>query len=648
MHASRLILLTSCLLILAPLTAWAQPERPNGMTEAEYQRKKEELKQVVKRLETEYARYEPDATGFEGVWEVTGSRTYQRRATSDVKVEEYAGELWITREAAEFELEGKLRLLGRSSGKWEGVGAVENGVLRSDYEATIAGKGGARYKLKPDGTLEITWDSVPRSGPTKPEARGQATAKRVFDVSRAELENKLFLANKELQYLRYPRPEPTSYSSRSKKFSMRFTPTVEHDPEGVEQIVIDLIEKSTKTIDMAVFEFSLINVARALVRAKQRGVKIRMVYDDREDEQPAVKLIKANGIEAHSDERTALMHNKFMVIDKGEPKGDLVWTGSTNLAAGGIYIADNHMLQFTSAKLAEIYTTEFEEMFVDKSFGPTSPSNTSREFVEVDRYTKVQVLFAPEDGAMDRLVEVVRTAKKSIKIVAFAFTSAKLFEAIVERMKDGVTVEGVFESRHAGWKNIMIGPLHAAGAKVRFDRNPNALHHKVIVVDDKILCTGSFNFTDSADRENDENFLVLESRPAARAFAREVESLMSVADPDDPRIADDDDDGKPGVTARITVTPELSGEIYLARREIFAYEVDLQDDGSLTGYVDDESEQLVIGASDPAFETNAQWEQYPDRSKSPIILLPVDRDWDCERLAAERDDIFPPTPEVDW
>lgn len=119
-------------------------------------------------------------------------------------------------------------------------------------------------------------------------------------------------------------------------------------------------------------------------------------------------------------------------------------------------------------------------------------------------------------------------------------------------------------------------------------------------------------------------------------------------DPDDPRIADDDGDGKPGVTARITVTPELTGEIYLARREIFAYEVDLQPDGSLTGTVDDHSEQLVIGASDEAFETNAQWEQYPDPAKSPIILLPVDRDWDCERLAAERDAIFPPTPEVDW
>jgi len=119
-------------------------------------------------------------------------------------------------------------------------------------------------------------------------------------------------------------------------------------------------------------------------------------------------------------------------------------------------------------------------------------------------------------------------------------------------------------------------------------------------------------------------------------------------DPDDPRIADDDDDGKPGVTATITVTPELSGEIYLARREIFAYDAEVQPDGSLVGTVDDDSEQLVIGASDPAFETGGQWVQHPDPTKSPIILLPVERSWDCERLRAGRDDLFPPTPEVDW
>jgi hypothetical protein len=120
-------------------------------------------------------------------------------------------------------------------------------------------------------------------------------------------------------------------------------------------------------------------------------------------------------------------------------------------------------------------------------------------------------------------------------------------------------------------------------------------------------------------------------------------------DPNDPRIVDDDGDGKPGLTVTIEVTPELIGELYIARREIFAFEALLTEPDLLTGQVTDDSEQLVIGASDPVFASSpANWGQYPDLSKSPVILRRVDADWDCERLAAERDDLFPPTPDVDW
>jgi hypothetical protein len=120
-------------------------------------------------------------------------------------------------------------------------------------------------------------------------------------------------------------------------------------------------------------------------------------------------------------------------------------------------------------------------------------------------------------------------------------------------------------------------------------------------------------------------------------------------DPNDPRIVDDDGDGKPGLTVTIEVTPEFIGELYIARREIFAFEAFLTEPDLLTGQVTDDSEQLVIGASDPVFASSpANWGQYPDLSKSPIILRHVDADWDCERLAAERDDLFPPTPDVDW
>ena len=119
-------------------------------------------------------------------------------------------------------------------------------------------------------------------------------------------------------------------------------------------------------------------------------------------------------------------------------------------------------------------------------------------------------------------------------------------------------------------------------------------------------------------------------------------------DPADPRIVDDDGDGEPGVTVSIRVSDDLSGELYIARREIFAYEAFLREPDVLTGVVTDDSEQLVIGASDPIFVTEADWVQHPDLTKSPIVLRRVDDDWDCERLTAERDRLFPPTPEVDW
>jgi hypothetical protein len=119
-------------------------------------------------------------------------------------------------------------------------------------------------------------------------------------------------------------------------------------------------------------------------------------------------------------------------------------------------------------------------------------------------------------------------------------------------------------------------------------------------------------------------------------------------DPDDPRIVDSDGDGFPGVTAHIRITDDIEGDLYIARREIFEYDVTQESPDRLVGTITDSSEQLVLGASNEIFITPAQWEQVPDPSRNPVIWQRVDADWDCARLAAERDEIFPPDPVVDW
>jgi hypothetical protein len=103
------------------------------------------------------------------------------------------------------------------------------------------------------------------------------------------------------------------------------------------------------------------------------------------------------------------------------------------------------------------------------------------------------------------------------------------------------------------------------------------------------------------------------------------------------------------VTATISAAGgAVTGELYLARREIFAYDLAEQVDGTLTGVVRDDSEQLVVGASNEVFRTPAQWDQHPDPARSPIVLIPVGRDWDCDRLMAERPTLLPSVPTIDW
>ena len=116
-------------------------------------------------------------------------------------------------------------------------------------------------------------------------------------------------------------------------------------------------------------------------------------------------------------------------------------------------------------------------------------------------------------------------------------------------------------------------------------------------------------------------------------------------DRNDPLISDDDNDGKPGVTVSVKLFGLIDGEIYIARREIFANEMTLYSDGSLRGNVIDDSEQLVIGASLAILDTPNNPPQRRDPGLNPILLIPVADEIDtCEELMESRDSLFPPEP----
>jgi hypothetical protein len=117
-------------------------------------------------------------------------------------------------------------------------------------------------------------------------------------------------------------------------------------------------------------------------------------------------------------------------------------------------------------------------------------------------------------------------------------------------------------------------------------------------------------------------------------------------DPDDPNLTDPDKDGHPGVTVQISVGKYFSGEIYLTRREIFSNYLTLNNNGTLSGYVIDRSEQFVVGASKKVLKQESNSIQHPDTGLSPVLLVKVDPDIDTlEELMKIRDEIFPEEPE---
>jgi phosphatidylserine/phosphatidylglycerophosphate/cardiolipin synthase-like enzyme len=328
---------------------------------------------------------------------------------------------------------------------------------------------------------------------------------------------------------------PTSANTGGTWWEVYFTdPQSVNNPEdwqgSIEGRLIDKINAAQRSIHIASFEFDLTPVAEALIAARQRGVDVRWVTDDESgleaDEEPdrgQFAMLQDAGIEVRSDERSALMHNKFWIFD-----GQTVWTGSTNLTESGIFKQDNNTIVIQSPALAAIYESEFQEMW-EGQFGPKSPSQRERQSTVVNG-SPIQVVFTSEDKAIEQaILPVVNSATRSIRFLAFSFTDYPLAQAMIQRAQAGVDVAGVFEKVGSDTDAAELKTLYCANVPVRRDGNSAFMHNKVIVVDQRYVITGSLNFSTNAEESNDENVLIIDNPEIARLYMQNFDRIWSLA-----------------------------------------------------------------------------------------------------------------------
>jgi len=336
-----------------------------------------------------------------------------------------------------------------------------------------------------------------------------------------------------------PTPIPEIVGGGGDWWHVYFTdPARVNDPSVIQGSIaaklIDHIDNAQQSIHIASFEFDLTPVAEALIAADERGVDVRWITDDEhgleadeEEGHGQFEMLEDAGIPIKDDHRGALMHNKFWIFD-----GATVWTGSTNITKNGNFRNNNNVIVIDSTRLAAIYEREFEEMWSDE-FGPTSSSTLGQQTVTVNG-TPIQALFAPEDEVVAQLAPLIESAQSKIRFMAFSFTHDDLGEAVLARANAGVDVRGIFETRGSETEYSEMPRLYCADVPVRQDGNPGTFHHKVFVIDEKIVVTGSLNFSNNADESNDENVLIITNADIAAQYLSEFEARWAEAEPPDP------------------------------------------------------------------------------------------------------------------
>jgi len=272
--------------------------------------------------------------------------------------------------------------------------------------------------------------------------------------------------------------------------------------------LIDLINSAQSYVHCALFDLKLKDVIKALA-LKSHKVDVKVVIDNENYK----NQIKGDGIKV--DNKNQLSHNKFCVVDD-----DIVWTGSFNPTERGNFYNNNNAILFYSKYLAENYEEEFQELWN----GNFSSGNKVKNKIIYLNNKKIENYFCPEDNCKEHVIETINSAEESIYFMTFSFTDEETADAIL--FKD-IDIKGVFEKLQAGSEYSQYKRLKDFGLDVKLDKNKYNMHHKVFIIDNETVITGSYNPTGSGNYRNDENIIIVHDEDVAKKYLEEFEHIFS-------------------------------------------------------------------------------------------------------------------------
>lgn len=200
---------------------------------------------------------------------------------------------------------------------------------------------------------------------------------------------------------------------------------------------------------------------------------------------------------------SGLMHNKFCVINDS-----LVWTGSWNPSQK--MSIPNNVVLIESRVLANAYLDEFDELRSGVFHGGEKGSAKT-----LLNGSLVESYFCPEDSCKEIVIDTLDKAKFSIEVMVFSFTDDDIGNVLLKKSKN-ISVRAIFDPRKDKYSEY---------EKLREFSKITKVHHKVLIIDKKIVITGSYNPTKNGDERNDENVVIIHDANIANEFSEEFERL---------------------------------------------------------------------------------------------------------------------------
>jgi len=143
-------------------------------------------------------------------------------------------------------------------------------------------------------------------------------------------------------------------------------------------------------------------------------------------------------------------------------------------------------------------------------------------------YAKTDVFFSPLGGCETKIAELIEQSKESIDVAMYSLNNTMLLKALddVKAKERDIKIRILVDRVQAGVNYKMMLILKDKGYDVKIHSKNRIQHNKYAVFDGKKVVTGSYNWTNNAEKYNEENCLILDDEETVKEYRNHFDTYL--------------------------------------------------------------------------------------------------------------------------